>query len=341
MRPRPCRPARPPRGRPSRARAHAGSLDAWLVGAWLVGAVLAAAMLMPGTRAAAQTGPERLTGTLLAIESRGTIRIGVRDGSVPFSYRDRDGRPIGFSVDLCREIARDVAARLHRTLLEPQAPPAPGGLRITFVTVPSDQRVRMVAEGAIDLECGSTTATAQRAQEVAFSPVFFIAGTRLAVPADSPITDWRALAGQVVAVSAGTTNETVMRRLAPRATPPFTIRSERSVRAALDAVVAGEAQAAASDDILLAGLIATQRGTTRLRIVGEYLSYEPYAIMLPRDDPAFIDVVRASFVRQAGSGMLRTAYERWFTAELPGGGNLALPMGPELTEIFRALGQPD
>ncbi len=134
---------------------------------------------------------------------------------------------------------------------------------------------------------------------------------------------WRDLAGRTVAVSAGTTNEAVLKRLAPTATPPLAVLTLPSVDAAFDALAAHHADAVASDDILLAGLIAAKHAP--LRVVGDYLSFEPYAIMLPRDDPPFLALVRNSIARQAESGLLRSGYQRWFMDKLPTGGSLNLP----------------
>lgn len=298
--------------------------------------LLAAALLLSGGSAWAQ---EALSGTLLAISDRGTIRIGVRDGAVPFSFRNRGGEPVGFSVDICHGIAADVAAALNRDLLEPQAQAWETGIRIAYVPVAADERIGMVQAGAIDLECGSTTATEERAKLVAVSPVFFMAGTKLAVPMDGSAASWRDMAGRTVAVSSGTTNAAVLQRLAPSLSPPASVQTVPSVEAAFAALEAGRAAAVASDDILLAGLIAAKG--TKARIVGDYLSFEPYAIMLKRDDPPFLDLVRQSFRRQAEGGALRAGYQRWFLDTLPTGGALNLPMSPQLAEIFRALGQPD
>jgi glutamate/aspartate transport system substrate-binding protein len=282
---------------------------------------------------------ETLSGTLLAISGRGTIRIGVRDDAVPFSFRNPGGQPVGFSVDICHGIAEDVAQALHRDLLEPGAPGWQTGIRIAYVPVAANERVPMVVAHAIDLECGSTTANDERAKQVAFSPIFFVAGTKLAVPTGAGLSSWRDLAGKSVAVGAGTTNETVMKRLAPSVTPPLTIVSLPSVQAAFDALVVKRVQAMASDDILLAGMIAAKGGA--FTVIGDYLSFEPYAIMLPRDDPQFAQLVHDSFARQAEAGLLRAGYNRWFLDKLPTGGALGLTMGPQLSEIYRAMGQPD
>lgn len=301
---------------------------------------MAAALLAATTGVRAQEA-EPLGGALLAMRNRGTILIGVRDNSVPFAFHNGSGQPIGFSVDLCRAIAADAAAAINRDLVEPDAPAWQTGLRIAFVTVAADDRLRMVTSRAVDLECGSTTATDERARSVAFSPVFFVAGTKLATRPGQGIVSWRDLGGKAVAVSAGTTNATVLHRLAPQTAPPFTVTTLPSVAAAFDAVAGGQAAAVASDDILLAGAIASTPSNAGLVVVGDYLSFEPYAIMLPKDDPAFLDLVRASFARMAGTGTLRASYQRWFMDPLPTGGRLGLPMSAQLSEIYRALGQPD
>jgi ABC-type amino acid transport substrate-binding protein len=282
-----------------------------------------------------------LTGTLKTIHDRGTILIGVRDSAIPFSFLNKSGQPIGFSVDLCRGIAADVAAALNADLLESDAPAWQKGVRIRFVPVAADERLPKVISGAVDLECGSTTATEARAKTVAFSPVFFLAGTKLMTKRDDPIASYRDLAGKVVAVSAGTTNAEAMKRLAARATPAFMVKETDGLPTAYDLLAKGEAAAFASDDILLSGLLATRPDGKRFHVIGDYLSYEPYAIMLRRDDPDFSAQVKRSFERMAAEGTLHALYNRWLTKQLPTGENLNLPISPHLAEMYRALGEPD
>ena len=286
-----------------------------------------------------------LTGTLKTIRDRGTILIGYRRGSVPFSFLNRAGQPIGFSVDLCRGIAADVARRLNRDLLEPDAPAWQVGIRMIFVPVQAAERIPKIVFGEIDLECGSTTATAERGKTVAFSPIFFLAGTKLLVPAPGgdkgAISSYRGLAGRSVAVSTGTTNLGVMQRLAGNVAPPMVVKEVPSIEAGYDALASGAADAFASDDVLLYGLAATRPDGKRFRVVGDFLSFEPYAILLRRDDPALSEVVRASFARMAGANMLGPAYNRWFLDTLPTGERMNLPISPQLAEMYRALGQPD
>jgi glutamate/aspartate transport system substrate-binding protein len=294
-----------------------------------------------------------LTGTLGTIEDRGTILVGYRDSSVPFSFLNKAGQPVGFSLELCHGIAEDVARTLNRDLLEADAPAWQTGIRIVYVPVAANERLIKITSGAIDLECGSTTANAQRAETVAFSPVFFLAGTKLMVPlagtrATSPaapgnatVSSYRDLAGRTVVAGAGTTNAAVMRHLSTLVSPAITVIETPNLDAAYAKLAAGEADAFASDDILLYGFIATRPDGKRFGIVGDYLSYEPYAIVLRRDDAAFADLVRSSFERMAKEGTLGRLYTRWLIDQLPTGESLNVPMSPHLAEMYRALGQPD
>lgn len=306
-------------------------------------AALPICALLLCTQARAEEG-EALTGTLRTIAARGTVLIGYRESSPPFSFRNAAGQPIGFSVDLCHGIAEDIAATLHRDLLEPDAPAWQTGIRITYVPIGAAERLPKLTSGAIDLECGSTTANQERAKTIAFSPVFFLAGTKLMVPLVNgrpSATSYRALAGKVVAVSAGTTNAAVMQRLAHTLTPPITVKEAPNLDAAYEMLSSGAAQGFASDDILLAGFLATKPDGKRFTLTGEYLSFEPYAIGFRRDDPAFATLVRDSFTRMASEGTLAHLYQRWLMDRLPNGERLNMPMSPQLAEMYRALGQPD
>jgi glutamate/aspartate transport system substrate-binding protein len=301
---------------------------------------LLAAFTLSAATAHAEEG-DVLSGTIKTIRDRGTILIGYRDSAPPFSFHNKGGQPVGFSIDLCHGIAADIAATLNRELLEPDAPPWQTGIRITYVPVTADARLPNLISGAIDLECGSTTANAARAKTIAFSPVFFLAGTKLMTRADSTAASYRDLAGKTITVGAGTTNAAVIHRLAASLSPPITVVEAPNLDAAFDLLADGKADAFASDDILLAGFRATRPDGKRFRIVGDYLSYEPYAIGLRRDDPAFAEQVNYSFQRMAAQGSLNSLYSRWFTGRLPTGETMNLPMSAQLTEMYRALGQPD
>ena len=300
-------------------------------------------LLAIASAARAEDG-EVLTGTLATVAARGTILIGYRESAPPFAFVNKAGQPIGFSVDLCHEIAGDIAHLLNRDLLEPEAPAWQTGVRITYVPVAAADRLPKIVSGAIDLECGSTTANAERAKTIGFSPVFFLAGTKLLVPLVNgwpAIESYRALAGRTIAVAAGTTNAAAMHRLAATVSPPLAVTELPGLDAAYDMLASGRADAFASDDILLAGFVATRPDGKRFGIAGDYLSYEPYAIGFRRDDPALAGLVRDSFERMATEGVLNRLYTRWLIDRLPDGERLGMPISPQLAEMYRALGQPD
>jgi glutamate/aspartate transport system substrate-binding protein len=285
-----------------------------------------------------------LSGTLKTINDRGTILIGYREAAPPFSFLNPGRQPIGFSLDLCHGIAEDVARVLNRDLVEPGAPAWQTGVRIVYVPVGGDERLPKIMSGTIDLECGSTTANIERAKSVAFSPVFFLAGTKLLVPLVNgrpAVSSYRELAGHTVVVGSGTTNAAALHRLATTVSPPITVTEVPSLDNAYDMLAAGKADAFASDDILLAGFVATRPDGKRFGIAGDYLSYEPYAIGFRRDDPTFSDIVRDSFARMAGEGILTRLYTQWLVDRLPNGETLNVTISPALAEMYRVLGQPD
>ncbi len=301
-------------------------------------AFLLLALLAPAARAQDDVA---LTGTLKTINDRGTILIGYRTTSLPFAFLNKAGQSIGFSVDICHGIAEDVARALNRDLLEADAPAWQTGIRIVYVPVAADERLPKLVSGAIDLECGSTTANAERAKTVAFSPVFFLSGTKLMVAQASGIASYRDLAGRTLVAGTGTTNAEAMKRLAARMNPTMNVVEAPDLDAAYAMLGAGNADAFASDDILLAGYIATRPGGKKFSIVGDYLSFEPYAIGLRRNDPQFADMVNRAFAHMAGEGTLSRLYNRWLVDRLPTGETMGVPISPYLTEMYRVLGQPD
>jgi glutamate/aspartate transport system substrate-binding protein len=307
----------------------------------LLALVLLAATICGGARA--EDGVV-LSGTLKTINDRGTILIGYRDSAPPFSFLNPGHQPIGFSLDLCHGIAEDVARLLSRDLIESDAPAWQTGVRIVYVPVAGDERLPKLVSGAIDLECGSTTANAERSKVVAFSPIFFLAGTKLLVPLVNgrpAVSSYRGLAGHTVVVGSGTTNAVAVHRLATTVSPPITVTEVPSLDTAYDMLAAGKADAFASDDILLSGFVATRPDGKRFGLTGDYLSYEPYSIGFRREDPAFADLIRDSFGRMAEDGILNRLYARWLVDRLPNGETLNVPMSPQLAEMYRILGQPD
>jgi len=271
-----------------------------------------------------------LSGTLKKIRDSGTITLGYRESSLPFSYLNKRQQPIGYSIDLCREIVEEASTELDGM-----------DIRIALAPVTSADRLDKVKSGAVDLECGSTTSNLQRQKDVAFSPIFFVAGTKLMVPKASTVQSYRGLAGKTVVVTAGTTNEAALRTLSDRQKLGITIVTAPDHGQSLALLVAGTADAFATDDVLLYGFIATEPSARDMKVVGDYLSYDPYGLAYRRDDPAFAAAVDHAFARMAAERRLTELYNKWFLRRLPTGETLNLPMSPQLEEIFRVLGAPD
>ena len=276
------------------------------------------------------THAQELTGTLKKIKDSKAVTLGYRESSIPFSYLNRPGDPIGYSIDLCNAVVDETSKEI-------------GGLEtaVKYKKVTAETRIPAVRSGEIDLECGSTTANFERKKEVAFSPIFFVAGTKLLVPRSSDITSYRDLGGKTVVVTAGTTNEAAVRAISEKQKlgVKFIIGKDHAESFAM--LRQGKADAFATDDVLLYGLVATTRSGDQYHIVGEYLSYDPYGLMYHKDDPDFAAVVDRAFSRLAQSRELVQLYNKWFQQRLPTGERLDLPMSPQLEEIFRVEGVPE
>ena len=271
-----------------------------------------------------------LSGTLKKIKDTGTITLGYRENSLPFSYLNKRSQPIGYSLDLCREIVDEASTELDSM-----------DIKVTLSPVTSADRLVRVKAGQIDLECGSTTSNLQRQKDVAFSPIFFVAGTKLMVPRASKVTSYRDLAGKTVVVTAGTTNEAALRTLSEKQKLGINVVTERDHAESFAVLEAGKADAFATDDVLLYGIIATEPRAHDMKVVGDYLTYDPYGLAYRRDDPGFAAVVNSAFSRMATERRLTELYNKWFLRRLPTGETLNLPMSPQLEEIFRVLGTPD
>jgi glutamate/aspartate transport system substrate-binding protein len=271
-----------------------------------------------------------LSGTLKKIHDTGTITLGYRESSLPFSYLNKRQQPIGYSIDLCREIVEEAATELDGM-----------DIKIALAPVTAANRLDKVKSGAIDLECGSTTSNLQRQKDVAFSPVFFVAGTKLMVPGASDVQSYRDLAGKTVVVTAGTTNEAALRTLSDKQKLGVNIVTSPDHAQSVALLAAGKADAFATDDVLLYGFITTNPAARDMKVVGEYLSYDPYGLVFRRDDPAFAAVVEHTFARMAAERRLEELYNKWFLHQLPTGETVNLPMSPQLAEIFRVLGAPE
>jgi len=290
----------------------------------LAAALIAPLLVMPGA-----CGQE-LTGTLKKIKDSKTVTLGYRTSSIPFSYLNKVHQPIGYSIDLCNEVVKQIASDLEGV-----------EIGVSYKLVRAETRIPAVRSGEIDLECGSTTANFQRKKEVAFSPIFFVAGTKILVPHSSAITSYRDLRDKTVVVTAGTTNEEAVRAISDKQHLgiKFLVGKDHAESFAL--LKEGKADAFATDDVLLYGLVAQSGSSDQYHVVGEYLSYDPYGLMYRKDDPDFAEVVDRTFSRLARSRELVQLYNKWFQQRLPTGETLDLPMSPELEEIFRVEGVPE
>ncbi|HEX9179116.1 MAG TPA: amino acid ABC transporter substrate-binding protein, partial [Burkholderiales bacterium] len=297
------------------------------------GACIAGILLAGTVGAMAQTAEEpparALTGALQRIKETGAVRIGYREHAIPFSFAGADGRPNGYSIDICQAIVENIAEAA-----------GVAALRTEYRRVTPADRLDQVAEGRIDLECGSTTNTAERRRRVAFSPLIYIAGTRLLVKRGSPVRSARDLPGRRVVVARGTTNEAAMRQLAAAPGKGFVVDAAEDYPQALARLAAGEADVLAADDILIAGYLAEKGLRRQYAMVGDLLSFEPYGIMFARDDTPLAEAVAAAFGRLAATREIRWIYNKWFLRGLPSGIRLGLPMDPRLERSFQVLGLP-
>ena len=297
----------------------------------LVFAVLVACASMIGTTSSAQDaiGVEQLTGTLKKIRTTGAVTIGFRDASVPFSYVGPGRKPIGYSIDLCLAIVDAIKAELGME-----------DLQIKYLPVNPQTRIPMVVDGTIDLECGSTTNNTERQKQVAFSPIFFVSGTKLLVKRGSKFKTYRDLRGRSVAVTEGTTNEAAINAINAREGLGIKTVLFRDHDQSFAALAAGKVDAWAGDDALLYAQAGESANPRDFYVLGDYLSYDPYGIMFRRNDPAFAALIKRTFEQLAESRELARIYEQWFLRKLPSGRRLGIEMSPQLESIFEAMGQP-
>ncbi len=298
----------------------------------LLAALVFASALATGTAplpTAARDWPEALSGRLQEIKKTGVVRLGYRENAIPFSYLGPDNKPVGYSLDLCHAIVAAIAAEIDE--------PAVG---VQYVRVTAQDRLERIADGTVDLECGSTTNTVERRARAAFSPVIFVTGTRLAVPLASPVRGANDLRGLTVAVVRGTTNEAAMRAVDRLRALSIKFVGAGDYREAIGLLDRGKADALAADEVLLRGVLAETGRNRQYRIVGEMLSFEPYGIMYPRGDPGLAGVVDRTLRSLAESREFVWLYNRWFVQPLPSGQQLDLPMNDQLRRSLELIGLP-
>jgi glutamate/aspartate transport system substrate-binding protein len=276
---------------------------------------------------AALAGPaaaQELTGTLKKIKDSGTITIGHRDASIPFSYLDDKQQPVGYAMDLCHKIADAVKAELKMPKLD-----------IKYQLVTSANRIPLMANGTIDLECGSTTNNLDRQKQVWFTITHFVTANRFVAKKSANLHHLEDLKGKTIVSTAGTTNIKQITELNGQKNLGASIISANGHPEAFLMVETGRAAAFVMDDILLYSLVATSKAPGDYSISDEALSVEPYGIMVRKDDVAYKKVVDAAMTRIFKSGEINVIYDKWFMKPVPPKGiNLNLPIGAQFKKVI-------
>jgi ABC-type amino acid transport substrate-binding protein len=288
----------------------------------LLKALSLACLLCAATNVNAQTAD-----TLKKIADSGKVTFAYRESSVPFSYLAGSTQPIGLSVDLSNAVADSLKKRLNLP-----------NLKVEWQSVTSANRIPLVANGTIDLECGSTTNNSDRAKQVEFAINHFYTGTRLMAKKSSGIKNYADLAKKTYATTSGTTNALVMRKYVSDNKIDAEVLLGKDHADSMLMVEAGRAVAFAMDDILLFGLIGTAKNPAEWEVVGDALQVEPYACMMRKDDPKFAEVVNGTIGGLMKSGEFEKLYTKWFMQPIPPrNAAIGLPMNKELRDNLKAL----
>jgi glutamate/aspartate transport system substrate-binding protein len=276
------------------------------------------------TAVSATASAQELTGTLKKIKDSGTITVGYRESSVPFSYLDDKQQPIGFAMDICTKIVAAVKAELKLEKLDVKLNP-----------VTSATRIPLLSNGTIDLECGSTTNNLERQKQVSYTNTHFLTATRLVSKKASAIKSIDDLKGKTIVSTAGTTNIKQMNEINTAKNLGMTILSGKDHAESFLMVETDRAVAFAMDDILLASLAAASKEPAAFEISKDAFSpAEPYGIMIPKDDPAFkkvVDGATAALYKAEGAAL----FKKWFQSPIaPKGLNLNFTMTPQLEKML-------
>lgn len=270
---------------------------------------------------------QELTGTLKKIKETGTITLGFRDSSVPFSYLDDKQQPVGYAIDICLKVVDAVKARL-----------AMPGLKVAMNPVTSATRIPLMANGTIDLECGSTTNNVDRQKQVAFSNTYFLTASMYVSKAAAKLSTIDDLKGKTVVSTSGSTNIRQLNEANVARKLGINILTAKDHAEAFLMVETDRAAAFVMDDVLLASFVASSKDPKAYAISKDAFSLpEPYSLMLRRDDPEFKKVVDGATAALYGSPAGVALYNRWFTQTIPPRNlNLNLPMAPVLERAFKA-----
>ena len=285
-------------------------------------AILLAALLAAGAVAGAANA-QQTAGTLEKIKSTGTITIGHRDVSIPFSYYDDKQQVVGYAIDICMRIVDAIKANLKMAKID-----------VKYNPVTSATRIPLMANGTIDLECGSTTNNLERQKQVAFTITHFVTANRYVAKKKSNIKTLNDLKGKTIVSTSGTTNIKWATEENAKQNLGMNIIATKDHAEAFLTVDTGRAVAFFMDDILLYSLVASSRNPGDWMIGSEAYTVEPYGIMLRRDDPAFKKVVDGAVRNLYKAGQINAIYEKWFLKPVPPKGiNLNVPMSAQFKKV--------
>ena len=263
-------------------------------------------------------------GTIKKIKDTGTITVGHRDASIPFSYYDENQKPIGYAMDICNQIVEDVKKELKMP-----------NLKVNYQLVTSANRIPLMANGTIDLECGSTTNNIERQKQVGFTNTHFVTANRWVAKKSSNIKSLADLKGKTIVSTAGTSNIKQITEINGAQNLGMNIISANGHPEAFQMVETGRAVAFVMDDILLYSLAASSRSPGDYEISKEALSVEPYGIMVRKDDPEFKKIVDSCTANLYKSGKINAIYDKWFLKPVPPKNiNLNVPMSDTLKKVF-------
>jgi glutamate/aspartate transport system substrate-binding protein len=256
--------------------------------------------------AALAVGAVQAQDTLKKIKDTGSVTMGVRESSGALAFTLGDGKYTGFHYDVCQQVLADIQKQLGMAKLDTKYQP-----------VTSQNRIPLVQNGTVDIECGSTTNNATRQKDVAFAPTLYVEEVRIAVKANSGITSINQLAGKTVATTTGTTSVQLLRKHEKATGVDFKEVFGKDHADSFLLLESGRADAFVMDGQILAGLISKAKAPADYKIVGEVLSVEPIAIMFRKDDPAFKKAVDTSIIAMIKSGEVAKLYDKWFLQPIP------------------------
>jgi len=284
----------------------------------LLGLTVVAAATLSSAQAA------ELAGTLKKVKETNSITVGYRESSIPFSYLDNNGKPIGYAMELCGKVVDAVKTDLKMP-----------DLKVNYAPVTSSNRIPLLENGTIDLECGSTTNSVARQKQVAFGPTYFVINVTAAVKKDSGINDFAQLGGKTIVTTSGTTSVPLLKKYEKTKDMEFKEIYGKDHAESFLLMADGRAAAFVMDDILLAGQIANSKDPGAYKILPGSLRSEPYSMMLRKDDPQFKALVDKTVGGVMKSGEINKIYAKWFTSPIPPKGiNLNFPETPAIKEAF-------